>query len=361
MAPSRRIDAGIAALASLVGAAIMYANVRDGTIAADPLTIPLILLVTVPLLWRSTAPVAALGAALAGLVVHDLLFGADVVRCGIVLPTVFLLVFAAAAGRERREAVAGLALGLGAIVAESITFFGAIGVVFAFITAAIWGIGRVVRSRARLADELRARTAELRRTRDERARMEVAADRARLSGELDRLLQRRLGELAQLADAGAEPAGAGAAAATLARIERESRATLDEMRAAVGVLRAGPAALETAPLPALAHLEALLLSANARLSVEGSPRALPPAVELSAYRIVEQLLDALAGAPGVDVRVRFTDTTLEVAVSGPARRRASAAIKGARERARLQRGSFQATVRGGRAEAFVSLPTASPA
>jgi signal transduction histidine kinase len=355
MATSRRIDAGIAALASLVGAAIMYANVRDDTIAADPLTIPLILLVTVPLVWRSSAPVAALGAALAGLVVHDLLFGAAVVRCGIVLPTVFLLVFSAAAGRERREALAGLALGLGAVVAESITFFGAIGIVFAVITGAIWGIGRVVRSRARLADELRARTAELRRTRDERARMEVAADRARLSGELDRLLQRRLGELAQLADAGSQP---GDAAATLARIERESRETLDEMRAAVGVLRDAP---ETEPLPALAHLEALLVAADARLAVEGSPRALPPAVELSAYRIVEQLLDALAGAPGVDVRVRFTDTTLEVAVSGPARRRAGAAIESARERARLQRGSLEATVRGGRAEAFVSLPTASAA
>ncbi len=101
----------------------------------------------------------------------------------------------------------------------------------------------MVRSRARLADELRARTAELRRTRDERARMEVAADRARLSGELDRLLQRRLGELAQLADAGSQPADA---AATLARIERESRETLDEMRAAVGVLRDAPA---TEPLP----------------------------------------------------------------------------------------------------------------
>src|SRR5215218_10640604 len=95
---------------------------------------------------------------------------------------------------------------------------------------------------------------------------------------------------------------------------------------------------------------------DARLVVEGSPRVLPPAVELSAYRIVEQLLDGLDDAPDVDVRVRFGDDALEIGVSGPARRRAKASIERARERARLERGTLEATVRGGRAEAQVSLP-----
>src|SRR6476646_11193046 len=111
---------------------------------------------------------------------------------------------------------------MGMIVAESITFFGATGAVFAAITAGIWGLGRVVRSRGRLAEELRARTVELRDARDERARMEVAADRARLSAELEALLQRRLAELARLAEA-----RNGDPAATLADIEREGRRTLD--------------------------------------------------------------------------------------------------------------------------------------
>ena len=83
---------------------------------------------------------------------------------------------------------------------------------------------------------------------------------------------------------------------------------------------------------------------------------LPAGVELSAYRIVEHLLGALDDAPDVDVRVRFGDDALELAVSGPARRRAKAAIERARERVQLQRGTLEATVRGGRAEAVVSLP-----
>ena len=56
---------------------------------------------------------------------------------------------------------------------------------------------------------------------------------------------------------------------------------------------------------------------------------LPAGVELSAYRIVEQLLDALEDAPDVEVRVRFGDDALELAVSGPAsRRRAGARSSG---------------------------------
>jgi hypothetical protein len=71
---------------------------------------------------------------------------------------------------------------------------------------------------------------------------------------------------------------------------------------------------------------------------------------------VEQLLDALEDAPDVEVRVRFGDEALELTVAGPARRRAKASIERARERARLESGTVEATVRGGRAEAVASLP-----
>jgi len=131
------------------------------------------------------------------------------------------------------------------------------------------------------------------------------------------------------------------------------------MRAVVGLLRKDSSELPTTPQPTLTHLEALLVrakGAGARLAVEGHPRVLPAAVELSAYRIVEQLLTALDDAPDVAVRVHFGDDALELAVSGPVRRRAKASIERARERARMQRGTFDATIRGGRAEAVVSLP-----
>jgi signal transduction histidine kinase len=356
-------DIAIAVGFSLAGLFLMFVNVVDDEIEADPLAVPLFLLVTVPLLWRRAAPVAAAGAALAGLAVHDVLFGTEVIRCGVVLPMAFLFAFTAGAQLQGREGWIALALSLGLVGLEGVTFLGApFAAVMVALTAAGWGIGRIVRSRGRMADELQTRTAELREARDERARLEVATDRARLSHELDELLQRRLGELARLADPSTRPGDAAAATATLMDIERESRRTLEDMRAVVGVLRDDSSELPTAPQPTLTHLEALLVRAkgsDARLTVEGNPRVLPPAVELSAYRIVEHLLDALGDAPDVDVHVHFGDDALELAVSGPARRRAKASIERARERARLQRGTLEATVRGGRAEALVSLPVVS--
>jgi signal transduction histidine kinase len=350
------LDIAITVVMSAAGMLLMYANVHDDN--AGVLAYPVFLLVTVPLLWRSVAPVQATAAALGGLVVHDVLFGTDVVRCGVVLPATFFLVFSSAARLEKREARIGLGVGLGLILAESITFFGGFGVVFAALTAAIWGTGRVVRSRGEMAKELEARTVELREARDERARMEVAADRAQLSSDLDELLQRRLGELTSLAAEGSEQRDGGAATATLAEIEKKSRDTLDQMRQIVGALR-DPSDAPTAPQPTLTHLEALLVRAKgpgARLSVDGPMRALPPGVELSAYRIVEQLLDALDDAPGVEVHLHFRDDALEIEVSGPARRRAKQAIARARERVDLHRGTLDSRTGAGHAEAVVSLP-----
>jgi signal transduction histidine kinase len=352
-----KLDVAIAVALTLLGVLMMAGNVDDPEVNASALAIPLFLPVTIPLLWRRAAPVGALVAMLVALVVHDLLFGADLIRCGVLLPTMFLLVFSAAARLERRESLIALGLGLAAIVAESITFFGAFGVVIAAITAGVWGVGRVARSRGQLAGELQLRTEELRETRDERARLEVAADRARLSAELDELLQRRLGQLARLADAGA-PGDPADATATLLEIERASRATLQEMRAAVGVLR-DDSDVPTEPQPTLTHLDAMLTrakGADARLSVEGSPRVLPAGVELSAYRIVEHLLAAMDDAPSVAVVVRFRDDALELVVAGPAGRRSKEALERARARVQLHRGTLEATTRGGRAEAVVSLP-----
>jgi len=271
----------------------------------------------------------------------------------------FVFTFAAGTRLELREARIALAIGLGLIATEGAYFLGLFALVPAVVAVAVWGTGRVVRSRGRMVETLEKQTSELRDARDERARLEMSTDRARLSGELDELLQRRLGELARLAEGGAHPGDAAAVTATLAEIERESRSTLEEMRAVVGVLREDPSGAPASPQPTLINLEALLLrakGAGARLIVQGSPRVLPAGVELSAYRIVEHLLTALEDAPEVDVHVRFADDVVELEVSGTARRGAKAAIERARERAHLQHGTLQATTRGGRAEAKASLP-----
>jgi hypothetical protein len=360
-----RLDIAIAVVLSLLAIADMISQVVDDEINASVAAVPLFLALTVPLLWRRAAPVGALLAVNAGLLVHVALFGTSgVVRCGILLPAAFLLAYSAAVRQARTRALLALGLALGAVTIVCLTDgetgadAGALWFVLP-LTLAVWGVGRVVRSRTRMVEELESRTVALHEARDERARMEVATDRARMATELDELLQRRLGELALLADSGAAAADPATAAVALADIERESRRTLDEMRAVVGVLRGNDGEAPLAPQPALTHLEAMLIrakGADARLTVEGSPRALPAGVELSAYRIVEHLLGALDDAPDVKVTVRFGDDSLELAVAGRARRRGEEAIERARERAKLHQGTVRATVHQGRAEALVSLP-----
>jgi hypothetical protein len=370
-------DVAIAGIVSALGLLLMYQNllwrwhdwpptedeeafIRVGALLPAEFAMPLFLLVTMPLLWRRAAPLAAVEAAFAGLLINLALLGTEFLRSGVVLLAAFLFAFTAGAQLEVREARLALALALGLTVVDTLAAFGpSHAAVMGGLTAAIWGIGRIVRSRRRIADELEERTAELREARDERARLEVAGERTRLSRELDEVLQRRLGELVRTADQGAPPGDAAGATARLAEIERESRRTLEDMRSVVGVLRDDTAEAPATPQPALSQLQGLLMQAkggDARLGVEGNPRVLPAAVELSAYRIVEHLLAALEDTPAVEVRVRFGDDLLELAISGPARRDARASIERARERVRLHQGSFEATVRGGRLEALVALP-----
>lgn len=361
--PIGRLDLLFALLLTGLGVLMMAGNLSDADIDASPLAIPVFLAVTVPLVWRRAAPVAALGLVLAAVSVHVTIFGTET-RCGVVIPTVLLLAFAAAARYEQREALIGLALGCVALVVM-LAVDDAAGIeaapLMVPLTIAVWAGGRFARSRSALAGELNARNAELRVARDDRARLEVTADRARLSAELDELLHRRLAVLARLADAGAQAPDSAAAVATLADIEHESRATLEQMRAVVGVLRDDSEDSPMTPQPTLTHLEGLLVNAkgtDAQLSFEGSPRTLPAGVELSAYRVVEHLLDALEDAPDVAVRVRFDDNAIELAVSGPVRRRGEAdrAFQRARERVALHRGTLEATLRAGRADAVVHLP-----
>ena len=366
-----RRDIAFATVLTLLGALLMWdqvwgegADIRANPIpdqraalevnglGPDELAFVLFPLVTLPLLWRRSAPFAATVASFGALMLNEVLAGTDFLRCGIVWPATALLAFACGARLERREARVALALLVTMCVVDLGTGFGPEeAAVLAGATAVVWGIGRFARSRRALADELAQRTAELRETRDERARLEVAADRAALSRELDALLQQRLGELARSAEAPAAPT-----AATLVGIETESRRTLEQMRDLVGVLRDdGP----TAPEPSLSELEALLVrakGADAQIRVDGAPRLLPPGVQLSAYRIVEHLLDALADAPGVEVRVSFGDDGLGLAVSGAGRRNAGAAIERARQRVQLHRGTLETSSRGGRTEVTAWLP-----
>ncbi|KQV75674.1 hypothetical protein ASC61_12055 [Aeromicrobium sp. Root344] len=326
------------------------------------LMLPAFMLATVPVLWWRRNVVVVVAISLAAMVLHDLLFG-WVTRCGAGLPLVFVLAYLGAVGLERKRAtiVLGLTglLTVAVAVVDATTGFDVL-VLAVPIVAIVFGIGRAVRHRTAMSAELKARTSDLRQLRDDRIALEVAGDRARLSRELDGLLLERLAQLTAAAETG-QGLDPGSARALFESIESDSRATLDGMREIVGLLRGGDVALT--PAPTVAHLDALLArhtQADSRLVVTGDPRSLPATVELSAYRIVEHLVNVLADEPDsrIEVGMRFDDDALEIHVKGPVLKSSDikAAVARARERASFLGGSLEAKVARGRADVVAMLP-----
>jgi signal transduction histidine kinase len=325
------------------------------------------LAMTLPVIWERRAPLAAAGAVAAGAALNELLIG-PMVRCGPGLPAVFVIAYFAATRLDWRRLVIAGALCLAAVALQSFydPQLGASFLVAGVPVVLASGLaGRGARSRARTAAALREQNALLREQREQTARLAVAADRARVAGDLDEFLRDRITAMATAAEAGRDLVTADPAAAqdAFAEVETSGRATLAQMREVVGTLREERL---TAPQPALAELGRLLESAttsDARLRVEGSPRALPAGLELSAYRVVEHLLAALQDEPGarIDVLVRFGANALELDVAGPAGRPADPvmAFSVARERVALLGGTLRIDTSPARWAALVRLPLAA--
>jgi signal transduction histidine kinase len=109
----------------------------------------------------------------------------------------------------------------------------------------------------------------------------------------------------------------------LGSIETTGRQALTEMRRLLGILRRSDAELALTPQPSLRHLDALIEEVReaglpADLHVEGGPRPLPPGVDLSAYRIVQEALTNVrkhAGPSHAKVTIHYRDNELELEIS----------------------------------------------
>jgi signal transduction histidine kinase len=212
--------------------------------------------------------------------------------------------------------------------------------------------GRSLRSRALLQAELREKAERAERDRVERSRTAVEDERVRIATELQELVANGLS--AMVVQAGAVPRAVGAgetarAGAALAAVETTGREALSEMRALLGVLRREGDGAELAPQPGLARLEALVERTRDRgldviLGVDGGGRELPPGIDLTAYRVIEDALDAAAeSAAGVaDVLVRYTPRELQLQVNDDRAGGDSDRLAGLRERVGLYGGHLRA-------------------
>jgi len=229
--------------------------------------------------------------------------------------------------RDRRQAVAGLAVAEGvlAVVVHNAPT-GGVGnfVVGTIIFTIVWGIAFGVGRKSVEADEAKERAVRAEREREERARAAVAEERARIARELHDVVGHSVSVMTVQAsgvrrllrpDQNREREA-------LLIVERTGREALAEMRRMVGVLRRPEEGPALAPQPSLDHLDRLVDQAReaglpVELRVEGVAIQLPAGVDLTAYRLVQEgLTNALkhAQATRAEVLVNYGDSQLEVTV-----------------------------------------------
>ena len=199
-----------------------------------------------------------------------------------------------------------------------------------FVGAA-WLAGWTLRRRRARWAELQARTERLEREREEEARRAVTEERLRIARELHDVIAHSMSVIAVQSAVGnhvidTQPADARQA---LAAIEATSRSALTEMRRLLGVLRQeGEPRGSLTPAPGLADLSSLVSQVRDAglevwINVEGRRGSVPPGIDLSAYRVIQEALTnvikhAASAAATVTIRYRDDSVTVEIANQAPA-------------------------------------------
>ncbi|MGW7349842.1 sensor histidine kinase [Streptomyces sp. NPDC054784] len=231
----------------------------------------------------------------------------------IVAPAVVAAYSCALTARTERRAAGTVSFAAAVLLVASVPFFEAdswqdtsrMATVAAFpLVAGVLGRSTHHRRAYVAAVEERAQRAE--ETRDSEARQRVGEERVRIARDLHdavahqiTLANAQASVASHLFDARPEQARQ-----SLRELVRTTGDALDDLRATVGLLRqTGDAAAPAGPPPGLARLPTLLASfRRAGLDVavdeEGTPRALAPGVDLTAYRIVQEALTNVAKHAG---------------------------------------------------------------
>jgi signal transduction histidine kinase len=193
------------------------------------------------------------------------------------------------------------------------------------IVAVAWVTGRALRSRRLLHIELVDKAKRLTAEREDRARLAVADERTRIARELHAVVANNVSAMVIQAEAAKLTVGVDddAADRAMIAIEQTGREALSEMRRILGVLRRPDGDRPAlAPQPGVGQIHALLEGARARgrdveLHVEGEPGPLPFAVDLAAYRVLEEVLAAPCEPDcRLGVMLHFTERSIELSISG---------------------------------------------
>jgi signal transduction histidine kinase len=184
-------------------------------------------------------------------------------------------------------------------------------------------VGLYLRARVDYLFGLRDRAERLERERELLSQQAVADERVRIARELHDVVAHNISLMVVQAQALAATDPGGERCDSLNSIAATGREALSEMHRMLGVLRIEDVqSAERAPQPGIRDLDALIARTRdaglqTSLNVDGTTRELPSAVELSAYRIVQEALTNVirhAGAKHAEVNLHYGARTLELTV-----------------------------------------------
>jgi signal transduction histidine kinase len=328
--PGRVFDLGVVLALLVVGAATVLTSTNEipRLNAGQAPVIAVLLIPLASLLIRRRYPLVTYGIIVAAVVAESFLRSPILLqplllvavytvaarlpwRISLPLAAVALFAYASGVGASRGE------LGAAQIVSELIP------------VSAAYVVGIYVGTRVAYVDSLQARAAQLARERELLAQQAVAEERVRIARELHDVVAHHLSLITVQAGAlqtqlNGDP-DARKSAETIARTGRQA---MDEMRRMLGVLRLGATdAPGRAPQPVIDEIPQLVQQArdaglDVELVISGDRRAVPPGVNLSAYRIVQEALTNVlrhAGPAHCRVLIDYGQDVLELRITDDGR------------------------------------------
>ncbi|MEU3657751.1 sensor histidine kinase [Streptomyces sp. NPDC032161] len=317
------------------------------------------------LVWRRRHPVGVLAVAVGCGVAFQVLGFRE---SPLVISPVLVSVYTVAAHTDRRvtliSAMSSVAILVGvAVLWDPRSWLAPDNAAMLAWTVLPAAIGDGVRSRRAYVAAVEERAEHAERTREQEAQQRVAAERVRIARELHdivahhiALINAQAGVAVHLVERRPEKI-----LAALEDIRDTSRSALDELRVTVGLLRqSGDPVTPRDPMPGLARVPALLASferagLNVSHSWHGVAEPLAPAVDLAAYRIVQEALTNVhkhAGADRARLFLHYRPERLTITVENdgrtgvdPARPGTGHGLIGMRERASTVGGRLYAGAR----------------
>jgi signal transduction histidine kinase len=363
-------------------AGLFFATQKPSERDPDVLAVVLVVASTLPLVWRRSHPLAVLVAIAATTFPFWVLDYPTDFDPG--LPLALFAATSHGVDRTRTWRVVGVVVAaatalafVGAVLTpdEDLPRLAILGIAIVFTTSAV--LGEVMYQRRQRISELEQRALDLEADLETKARLAALDERARIAREMHDIVAHGMSTVVVQAEAAqrlvdCDPAKAREA---LGNIETVGRESLTEMRRMLGVLRDPGNGAELAPQPQISDLEALANHASeagveTHLALEGDWRAVPPGVELTAYRVVQEALTNVirhAGRPvcaEVTIGYERSSIVLDVvdnglgAAASPSTAGTGHGLTGMRERVEMYSGTLEAKPRaGGGFSVHATLPT----